>query len=68
MMKVYPTAVNPLGRVKPAPADPNAGLREPGTDGRDRRNYACANCGRTWRKFSRKWRCPHCGYARKARP
>ena len=67
-MKIFPTAIIPP-RPTPAPDDPNAGLREPGTDGRDRRNYVCGDCGGTWRKFNRKWRCPYCGYAReKARP
>ena len=66
-MKIFPTAVNPLGKAQPA--YPNEGLEEPVTDPGDRRNYACANCGRAWRKFSNKWRCPYCGYAReKARP
>ena len=67
-MKIFTTAVGPLKRARSKPADPNAGLREPVADGRDRRNYACANCGGTWRKFNRKWRCPYCGYARKAGP
>ena len=62
-MKIFTTAVDPLKRARSKPADPNAGLREPVAAVRDRRNYACANCGRTWRKFNRKWRCPHCGYA-----
>ncbi len=63
-MKIFTTAVDPLKRARSKPDDPNAaGMREPGTDGRDRRNYRCANCGRRWRKFDRKYRCPHCGYA-----
>lgn len=57
-MKIFTTAVDPLKRARSKPADPNAGLREPGTDGRDRRNYACANCGRQWRKLSKTYRCP----------
>ena len=68
-MKIFTTAVDPLKRARSKPADPNAGLREPGTDYLDRRNYRCDNCGRRWRKFSKQYRCPHCGYAvEKARP
>ena len=67
-MKIFTTAVDPLKRARSKPADPNAGLREPGTDGRDRRNYACANCGRQWRKLSKTYRCPYCGWAWEARP
>ena len=68
-MKIFTTAVDPLKRARSKPADPNAGLREPPTSRTDRRSYACLSCGRAWRKFSNKWRCPYCGYAReKARP
>ena len=66
-MKIFPTAVNPLGKAQPA--YPNEGLEEPSTYRYDRRNYVCDKCGRDWRRFGNRWRCPYCGYAReKARP
>ena len=64
-MKIFPTAINPLGQVKKS--DPNEDLVEPGTDYQDRRNYSCDSCGRAQRKMPNQWRCPDCGYAKEVK-
>ena len=48
--------------------DANKWLREPMTDPRDRRNYYCVRCGREWREYGEKYRCPYCGNFELLRP
>ena len=72
-MKIHITLVTTPGKARSAKrtrpvAKSEPELDEPATSIRDRRSYSCANCGRQWRKLSKTYRCPHCGYARKARP